>query len=229
VQTQFRIICATRASAAEFRASSALGRSLALYPFPFLQVSLCPENTLGLPLIYNAAVRRFAADESVFVFVHDDVHLLDFFWPDRILQGLERFGVVGVAGNVRRIPRQPSWVHVDERFTPDDARYLSGAVAHGAGWPPDRVDYFGTVGREVRLLDGALLAVRAATLRAHDLWFDERFDFHFYDLDFCRQAERAGVTLGTVPMPIVHQSTGNYGGVSWRKSYASYLDKWGEK
>jgi GT2 family glycosyltransferase len=227
MQTQFRIICATRASAEDFRAKSALGRSLELYPFPFVQVSLCPANTLGLPLIYNSAVRRFADDSTVFVFVHDDVHLLDFFWPDRLLQGLEHFGVVGVAGNVRRVPRQPSWVHVDERFTPDDPQYLSGAVAHGANWPPDQVNYFGTVGREVKLLDGVLLAVRGQTMHTCDLWFDERFDFHFYDLDFCRQAERVGVTLGTIPLPIVHQSAGSYGGAAWRSSYAKYLDKWG--
>lgn len=225
--TQFRIICATRASAEEFRTKSALGRSLEQYPFPFMDVALCPNNRHGLPQVYNGAIRRFAAEPAVLVFVHDDVHLLDFFWPDRILQGLERFGVVGVAGNVRRVPNQPSWVHVDERFTPDHARYLSGAVAHGAGWPPEQVHYFGTVGREVKLLDGVLLAVRSETLQRHALRFDENFDFHFYDLDFCRQAERAGVTLGTVPMPIVHQSTGNYRDESWRKSYAKYLSKWG--
>jgi len=86
MNTQFRIICATRASADDFRTKSALGRSLELYPFPFIHVSLCPANTLGLPLIYNAAVRRLADASTVFVFVHDDVHLLDFFWPDRLLQ-----------------------------------------------------------------------------------------------------------------------------------------------
>ena len=226
MNTQFRLICATRASAEDFRTHSALGRSLEKYPLPFLSVSLCPENRSGLPLVYNAAIQRFSHEQSVLIFVHDDVHLLDFFWPDRLLQGLERFGIVGVAGNVRRVPQQPSWVHMDARFTLDSDQHLSGAVAHGAGWPPDKIHYFGTVGREVKLLDGVLMAVRANTLRTHDLWFDERFDFHFYDLDFCRQAEQAGVSMGTVPMPIVHESRGDYGSASWRVAYTTYLEKW---
>lgn len=119
--TQFRIICATRASAEEFRTKSALGRSLEQYPFPFMDVALCPNNRHGLPQVYNGAIRRFAAEPAVLVFVHDDVHLLDFFWPDRILQGLERFGVVGVAGNVRRLPINPrgcTSMSASRRITP---------------------------------------------------------------------------------------------------------------
>ena len=227
MNTKFRIVCATRASAEDFRTKSALGRSLKLYPFPFIHVHLCPENTAGLPLVYNSAIRRFADEPSILVFVHDDVHLLDFFWPDRILQGLERFGIVGVAGNIRRIPNQPSWVHIDDRFTADQVQYLSGAVAHGSGWPPEGVHYFGTVGREVKLLDGVLLAVRSQTLLSHNLWFDEIFDFHFYDLDLCRQAERAGVSMGTAPMPIMHESKGNYASAAWRSAYGKYRAKWG--
>jgi GT2 family glycosyltransferase len=227
LDTRFRIICATRASPEEFRTKTALGRSLRLYPLPFVEVSLCADNRAGLPLVYNAAVRRFAGDSSVLVFVHDDVHLLDYFWPDRLLQALERFAIVGVAGNTRRIPRQPSWVHIDDRFTPDEPRFLSGAVAHGKVWPPHQVHYFGTVGREVKLLDGVLMAVRSQTLSLHGLRFDETFDFHFYDMDFCRQAERAGVSMGTAPMPIMHESLGSYTGEAWRAGYGKYLAKWG--
>ena len=73
-----------------------------------------------------------------------------------------------------------------------------------------------------------MLAMRKRTLVEHDLWFDERFDFHFYDMDFCRQAEAKGLRMGTSPINVIHQSFGNYGNPSWLNSYAIYLNKWGD-
>ena len=80
---------------------------------------------------------------------------------------------------------------------------------------------------QVKLLDGLLLIANSPTLHLHDLRFDERFDFHFYDLDFCRQAELRNVRLGTWTISVVHQSRGMLGTPSWRAAYASYLQKWG--
>ena len=72
-----------------------------------------------------------------------------------------------------------------------------------------------------------LLIANSPTLHLHDLRFDERFDFHFYDLDFCRQAELRNVRLGTWTISVVHQSRGVLGTSGWRAAYASYLEKWG--
>jgi len=44
-----------------------------------------------------------------------------------------------------------------------------------------------------------------------NLGFDERFGFHFYDLDLCRQAEQRGIRTGTWPISVVHESGGNFG------------------
>src|SRR5271170_4113842 len=109
MQVKFRIVCATRASRESFSAHTALGRSLKLYPFPFVELRLFADNAVGLSGLYNASLREAAADPAILVFVHDDVHLLDFFWPDHLLEGLRAFDVVGVAGNRRRVPCQPSW------------------------------------------------------------------------------------------------------------------------
>ena len=72
------------------------------------------------------------------------------------------------------------------------------------------------------------MAARRRTLIENGLCFDERFDFHFYDLDFCRQAEAKGVTMGTAAIDVIHQSYGNYSTDSWRAGYAKYLEKWGD-
>ncbi len=57
------------------------------------------------------------------------------------------------------------------------------------------------------MLDGLFLAVSMQTLiSAKDLRFDEQFDFHFYDLDFCRSAGKKEVSMGTWPISVTHAS-----------------------
>ena len=76
-------------------------------------------------------------------------------------------------------------------------------------------------------LDGVLLAARAGTLQREAIGFDEDFDFHFYDLDFCRCARALGLRLGTWPIRITHRSGGGYGSPAWREGYRKYIAKWG--
>jgi GT2 family glycosyltransferase len=56
--------------------------------------------------------------------------------------------------------------------------------------------------------------------------FDEQFDFHFYDMDFCRTARRAGLSLGTWPISVTHQSSGSFGNPSWSTAHSQYWKKW---
>jgi hypothetical protein len=73
-----------------------------------------------------------------------------------------------------------------------------------------------------------LLAARSETLLAKGVEFDERFDFHFYDMDFCRTAERQALRMGTWSLSVIHESGGTYGTPAWRGAYQRYLDKWPE-
>ena len=57
---------------------------------------------------------------------------------------------------------------------------------------------------------------------------DEQFPFHFYDMDWCRQVERAGLRMGTVPLSVVHQSEASANTPEWREAYQRYLSKWKE-
>src|SRR5437899_270372 len=83
----------------------------------------------------------------------------------------------------------------------------------------------GPPAQECRLLDGVLLAVRKSTFDKTGIRFDERFDFHFYDLDFCRQCEAQRIRMGTIPLSIIHASGGSvFGSPSWRENYKKYLD-----
>lgn len=226
--TRMRVICATRKGREEFFSETPLGRSLNLLRPPGVELRLFPRNHESLPAVYNRAIEESINDDVIFVFIHDDVYLCDFHWASRLASGLGAFDVIGLAGNRRRVARQPGWLFLDERLTRDSRANVSGVVAHGRQFPPESIDVFGPAGQAVKLLDGVFLAMTSATLRAKSLRFDERYEFHFYDMDFCRQAEQAGLTMGTWPISVVHESEGNFVSDDWRRGYDRYLEKWKE-
>lgn len=223
-----KLICATRLTQSQFLTNTLTGRSVrALFQTSPVDISLFPENTRGLSELYNMAIDRFADTPAILVFMHDDVMLCDYHWADTVRTGLERFDLVGIAGNTQRQKNQPGWIVVDTEGTLDAFENLSGAVGQGNSFPPAKLDVFGPPGRECKLMDGLFLATRTDVLKRSGLRFDPDFRFHFYDMDFCRQAEALGVRMGTVPLSVVH---GSYGSMSpdWHAAYAEYLKKWKE-
>lgn len=229
---KIKFVCATRGSSEEFFAA-ALGRSLLNFrSYPAgqpIEVRLFQNNTAGLSSAYNVAIEESKADPAILVFCHDDLLLCDFFWVERLLESLRAFQIVGLSGNRRRVPRQPSWMYLDDRFTRDDFENFSGVVGHGEGLPNlKQLSVYGPPGLEVKLLDGVMLAVRSHVLLDTALWFDPQFDFNFYDMDFCRQAELRHLKMGTCAISVVHQSPGRLGTPAWLAAYEKYLRKYGE-
>jgi tetratricopeptide (TPR) repeat protein len=230
---KIRFVCATRLSIQAFFAKAALGRSLPAYryypPNQAIEVRLFPENRAGLPQVYNTAIEEALNNPAILVFIHDDVFLSDYFWSDHLHKALTTFDIVGLVGNRRRIPRQASWMYLNDRFVSDTYDNFSGVVGHGEPFPNLRqLSVYGPPGLEVKLLDGVLIAARSTLLHERDLRFDPRFLFHFYDMDFCRQAELRQLRMGTCAMSLVHESAGILGNEGWRTAYESYLAKYGE-
>jgi GT2 family glycosyltransferase len=221
------VVTATRLSEGDFWDKSALGLSLGRL-IREARLNPCPtfDNRRGLPEIYNERLAAADCAEHV-VFVHDDVWLDDYFLADRVLEGVERFDVLGVAGTRRRRPGQPSWGFVDAKLTWEQGEYLSGSVAHGKQ-PFGLVSTWGPVPVECELMDGVFFAAKRDTLREKGVSFDPRFDFHLYDMDFCRTARDKGLRLGTWPICITHQSKGSFGTARWFAMYEKYLEKWGD-
>jgi tetratricopeptide (TPR) repeat protein len=230
---KIRFVTATRLSHEDFFATTPLGRSLPVYrTFPKRQVielRLFANNQEGLSTIYNTAIEESKADPAILIFIHDDVYLSDYYWAEHLQEALTHFDLVGLAGNRRRVPRQASWMYLDDQFTRDNYDNLSGVLGHGDPFPNLRqLSVYGEPGQEVKLLDGVMLAVRSQSLIERDLKFDSRFRFHFYDMDFCRQAEMKGVRMGTWAISVVHASAGALGIEPWRAAYGDYLAKYGE-
>ncbi|MDO9366608.1 MAG: tetratricopeptide repeat protein [Methylotenera sp.] len=222
------IVSATRYSETEFWAKSALGLSLKrhLKQDPRLSAHIAFENTRGLSEVFNERIEK-ADKDATLVFIHDDVWIDEANFADAIATGLEQFDVIGIAGNKRRIPNQPAWAFVDLNFTWDDKANLSGQVAHSKN-AFGAEEIFGEAPAACELLDGVFLAAKKSSLDKAKVRFDEQFDFHFYDMDFCRTARRAGLVLGTWLIKLTHQSSGAFGTQQWREKHQKYLNKWEE-
>lgn len=219
-------VAATRSSEADFWAKAPLAISLKpLLKIPGVGARIFCENRQGLPAVYNQALREI--DVDCIVFLHDDVWLNDAQLLDKLRSALKRFDIVGVAGNVRRVPKQPAWLF-KARTTQGfdwDSDYLSGAVAHGKPGSA-RTQYYGPTPAACELMDGVFLAIRRDVVERSRITFDEHFDFHFYDMDFCRSSRAMGLVLGTWPIDIIHASAGAFGTEGWLKNHAHYMQKW---
>lgn len=221
------IVSATRLSEADFWNKSALGLSVAqhLKLDARLAVHVAYENSRGLPEIYNEYINQVEED-AILIFIHDDVWIDETdALADTVIAGLEHYDVIGVAGNRRRVPNQPAWIFIDNKFTWDDKFNLSGDIAHGEN-AFGEVSHFGTVPAECELLDGVFLATKKHSLKKNNVQFDAQFNFHFYDMDFCRSAREAGLRLGTWRIRLTHQSGGAFGSQQWKEKYQLYLKKW---
>lgn len=220
-------VSCTRLSQEAFEREALLARSLArVREFTPIVIAVGYENRGPLADAYNRALDLAAPDDTL-AFVHDDVWIDDWYVAHRIEAALGAFDVVGVAGCRTRAPRQRSWLVADATDAQREAT-LSGGVFHGTreSSVPSR---FGASPERVVLLDGVFLAARARTLRDAGVRFDPRFRFHFYDADFCRSCEKAGLRMGTWPIALTHASYGQGGvGPDWDEAYRLYLEKWGE-
>ena len=220
-------VAATRLGESEFWAQSPLGLGLQpLLSNQTISTQITFNNSEGLPTVYNRAIRE-SKDNEILVFLHDDIWLEDQDFIQKIRTASKRYDIVGVAGNTRISKFQPAWLFrsIDNgRFT-WDSEYLSGSVRHGTPGQSAPAMYGPTPAR-CELMDGVFLAGRRRTLLRSKVFYDEQFRFHFYDMDFCRTARRAGLSLGTWPLDILHVSRGAFGSPGWKEGYAIYFKKW---
>lgn len=226
-QLPIRVVCATRLSESDFLTKTATGRSIASFANPSpVELRLFFSNQIGLSTVYNQAIEEAKQRPAILVFTHDDLIICDFLWTERIRHGLKYFGIVGLAGNKRRLPNQAAWCFLSPQLNFDDPAHLSGCVGHGKKFPPENISQFGPTHQECKLLDGLMLAMDSQMLEITGLRFDEQFKFHFYDMDFCRQAEMFKIKMGTIPLSVIHESEGHFISDEWNLAYRTYLTKW---
>lgn len=227
-----RIISATRYSELHFNRFSKLGIALQKICYdPNITVSVSYENCLprglGLSALYNQYLHPQYENE-ILLFVHDDVYIDDYFLSFRLNEAIAHYDVIGVAGN-RTLPSpEISWIldrDLAGGFYWQAKETLSGAVAHFKKLG-EAVSEYGRVPSSCRLLDGCFIAVNGDKVIPSGARFDKQFEFHFYDLDFCRSCDSQGLKLGTWPIAITHDSGGAFGSEEWEAACALYFAKW---
>ena len=171
------------------------------------QVYVLPlySNTQSIAKCYNTYIKKYSAEDCILVLAHDDVLITDKNWIDKLKQAFKTYDVVGLAGGINPKIQGPALWHL--MCSKED---LKGSVNH--------VDYgnnstfntnFGKNGR-VALLDGLFLAFNPKKIFEAGVNFDETCPakFHFYDLDFSLQCNKAKLKLGTTNIGVTHASPG---------------------
>jgi GT2 family glycosyltransferase len=225
---RLRIVSATRESRETFKRTCLLGTSMRQLLFDArITSNISCQNSLGLSTIYNRAIKD-AEEDDVLLFVHDDIFIHDFNLSHRIEEALAAFDVVGLAGNVNPNANHVGWAmwrDEQKNLKLEESALLSGIVGHFTAQGEVICEY-GPTPRQCLLMDGCFLAASARALREKGIWFDERFQFHFYDLDFCRTCVQKGLRLGTWPIAVTHGSGGAYGSPPWEAALKIYQEKW---
>ncbi len=199
-----------------------------LQPVISLSASNSGDSAMGLSDYYNQCLDS-CAPEDIALFVHDDVYIHSWYLVDQLRQAINSFNVVGVVGSRNPDLNQPSWgLSFTEALKPEgwqqDAGF-SGSVSHFSPEEP-QISYYGDVPATCLLLDGLFLAVDVSKVRQAGVRFDPMFRFHCYDIDFCRAAGQAGLSLGTWGISVTHASSGGFDSDGWREAAQCYLKKW---
>lgn len=214
----FRFVIPTQKTSGEY-ISSPFGQSLLNLNCGVNDVdrplSILERNTKGLTEIYKEFLTNNDVDDYVIV-MHDDVEIHDQFLFKKLIKAHEQFDVVGIAGasSQNYIPnnRPIAW-HLclenpqDGRgfvshFIPKDFSNFSSSYINSA--------YFGPTPSSVVFIDGLFMSFKVDKFKNHNLLLDDRFTFHFYDMQLCAELMRNKYTIGVWPIFCIHHGLGNF-------------------
>ena len=180
------------------------------------------NNRNGLSTCYNRILDERAGRDEIVIFVHDDVTIGDLFLQEKITTAFDErnYAIAGLAGTSDfKIPPDLGTIF----WLQPPAEAWSGAVEHHIGGSTIMTVYGPTPKRCV-VLDGLFLAVDIGKIG--QVRFDEQLAFHFYDLDFCLAAHRAGLILGTTNVYVTHRSGGNLSSPAFKAAQTAFRAKW---
>ena len=175
-------------------------------------ITILHNNNQGLPKIYNQILET-DTDSDIIVFMHDDVEIHDRFILDKLKKAHEIYDIVGLAGaETQDYNKSLAW------HTASESNKLHGFVSHviPAKYSPSKTPYvnstfFGPTPSEVCVIDGLFISINMKKCRELGKIpkFNDIFDFHFYDLSFCADAQKQGLTIGVYPIFVIHYGLGD--------------------
>tara|TARA_R110000868_G_scaffold294551_3_gene555075 strand:- start:594 stop:1268 length:675 start_codon:yes stop_codon:yes gene_type:complete len=169
----------------------------------FIDFHLFSDNQRGLSNCYNEILRNPKHIDSTVLFVHDDVELNDLFLYEKLIDS--PYSITGIAGakTLDKTVDKLAWHLASSR------EHYVGEVGHrdksGRVW----TTLFGPTQSRALIIDGLFISCNVKDLVEKDLYFDEEFGFHFYDVAFCLRANEKKVTVGVLPINVVHHGLGD--------------------
>lgn len=201
---QLLIVACTRSETIEEFENRPLHKSLMHHYESSYDVNfhLFKGNTRGLSTCYNEILKDPENLGKTVLFVHDDVELEDAFLVDKLLAS--PYSITGLAGtkSFNKRSEKAAW-----HLSSPREDYV-GEVTHnhnGKVW----TTVFGPTKSRALLLDGLFIACKVKDLVDKELYFNETFGFHFYDLSFCLDANQKKVSCGVLPIRVVHHGIGD--------------------
>jgi len=161
------------------------------------------DNKRGLSECYNEILKDPKHIDKTVLFVHDDVVLEDLFLYEKLIQS--PYSVTGLAGTktFNKKADKVAW-HLASNNRED---YV-GEVAHTKDnqvW----TTVFGPTKSRALIVDGLFIACKIKNLVEKDLYFDEQFQWHHYDMSFCLRANEKKVSVGVLPIRVIHYGLGD--------------------
>jgi hypothetical protein len=169
---------------------------------PNIEFHIFNNNTRGLSVCYNEVLRDPKHKNKTVLFVHDDVVLEDLFLYEKLMSS--PYSITGLAGakTFDTSKEKLAW-----HLCSQPNNYV-GEVTHCHGekvW----TTCFGPTNARALIVDGLFISCKINDINEGQLEFDEQFDFHFYDIAFCFQANKKHVKCGVMPIRVVHYGIGD--------------------
>lgn len=188
---------------------------------PNVDFTVLYENKDGLSSVYNKFLTEKCRGRIV-VFIHDDIKLGYHFrtLTRELNDAHDQFDIVGLAGATKLSLSTPTLWHIMQKGA-------SGSVGHIQNGLSQMSNY-GYTPCKCITVDGLFISVNVDAILKSGHRFDERFRFHHYDIDFCIQADKCGLKIGTWPIWVTHLSPGltSFEKNDWKKSNELFCQKY---
>lgn len=187
------------------------------------------DNKDGLPKVYNRYITEKNKDKLL-LFVHDDLEIHDLNLVEKLNKS--PYDITGIAGGSTFEMKDNILWHICSK-----RESQSGFVTHPLCWQENnelKVDYnsratavFGPAPRRVLILDALFMCLNVERALEAGFQFDERFNFHHWDISSCLIANEKKLKMGTSPIYCVHYGLGNsFMSPEWEESNKLFKKYW---
>lgn len=203
---QIRIVSCTKSKNQNDFEKRPLGKSLKklkkLYTTDQLEASIFYDNIKGLSDVYNTFLTDKYKDQIV-IFCHDDV-IIDTLYLQELLNK-SPYTVTGLAGanKFKSTPNLPPAWHLmtEENSRVGEVKHIKNDIIF--------TTVFGPTFGNAKLVDGLFIVVNIEKILQTKARFNKNYDFHLYDLAFCIECLKENVSIGVMPVSVIHYGLGD--------------------